>query len=282
MAVLVGLLLATNLPAWKSMYQAWMSDPDNSHGLLVPIFAGVLWWLRAHDHPESVSDQSGLSFFIGVALIMLATAANYAGIYTRTFTLEAISIVPLAGGIILCCGGWRWARDAWPSVLFLVFMIPLPRHIGNQLAGALQQIATAGSTFLLQVLGLPAVAEGNLIYLTDSTLGVAEACSGIRMLMSFFALTTAICILVDRPWWQKIVIWLSAPAIAIVANVLRITSTGIAYEYGSERTAQMIFHDLAGWLMMVVGLALLWIELATLSKINPKVDHVDLPLMQKT
>jgi len=129
----------------------------------------------------------------------------------------------------------------------------------------LQQVATVGSTYLMQLLGLPAVAEGNVIFLSESTLGVAEACSGIRMLMSFFALTTALCFVIDRSLWEKCLVWLSAPLIAIVANVLRITATGLAYEFGSAKLADLIFHDLAGWLMMPVGLGLLWLEFLLLS-----------------
>lgn len=257
------------------MYDVWTNNPDNSHGLLVPIFAIVLLWTRRAMRPLEHARVSWVAFCLGVLLICGATAMNCFAIYTRVNVIGGASVIPFVAGICLCYGGWAAARWAWPSVLFLVFMVPLPKQIGTQLGSTLQHIATISSTFLMQLLGMPAVAEGNVIFLTHNSLGVAEACSGIRMLMSFFALTTALCFMIERAAWEKALIWISAPVIAVVANVLRITATGIAYEFGSEHLAELIFHDLAGWLMMPVGLLLLWIELFLLARLFPLVDEED-------
>jgi exosortase/archaeosortase family protein len=105
-------------------------------------------------------------------------------------------------------------------------------------------------------------------------LGVAEACSGIRMLTTFFALAVGLALVVKRPIWQKCIIVLSAPMVAILANVLRITATALAYEFGNEKLADMIFHDLAGWLMMPAGLLMLWFEIFLLSKLF-QIDEED-------
>lgn len=263
-----------NATSW--MYGIWMTNPDNSHGLLVPFFSAYLLWSRRHMLSPRDGSSSPLAFWMGVALIVAAAALKCTGIYCRMMTLEAASVVPCLGGIALCCGGWTAAKWAWPSILFLVFMIPLPRFLGTQLSGTLQHISTAGSTYMLQLLGIPAVGEGNLIFLSHHSLGVAEACSGIRMLMSFFALTCALCFLVERPIWEKLLIGLTAPLIAVAANLLRITATGIAYEYGNVKLAEMIFHDLAGWLMMPVGLLLLGAELFFIARILPPVEQSDI------
>lgn len=273
--VLCGSLIANEFRAWQWMCRIWMNNPDNSHGLLVPVFAIALLWLRRAMRPSSEAPISRLAFCLGMALVVSAAAMKCAGIYCRMMTLDAVSILPCLAGIVLCYGGWGAARWAWPSVLFLGFMIPLPMAVGSQLGGTLQRIATIGSTYLMQLLGMPAVAERNVIFLSEATLGVAEACSGIRMLMSFFALTTALCFLVDRTKCEKLLIWLSAPLIAVSANVFRITATGIAYECGSARLAELIFHDLAGWLMMPAGLMLLWLELFLLARILPPIPRVD-------
>lgn len=279
-AVVAGLvlcagLIASEARAWQWMYRIWMTNPDNSHGLLVPVFAIVLLWLRRELRPSSEAPISTMAFAFGMALVIGAAGIKCAGIYCRMMTLDAVSVLPCLAGVALCYGGWRAARWAWPSVLFLGFMIPLPSAIGGQLGGTLQHIATVGSTYLMQLLGLPAVAEGNVIFLSEATLGVAEACSGIRMLMSFFALTTALCFLADLTMWEKLLIWLSAPLIAVSANLLRITATGIAHECGSATLADLIFHDLAGWLMMPAGLMLLWVELFLLARIHPKTQRGD-------
>jgi exosortase len=142
-------------------------------------------------------------------------------------------------------------------------MLPMPSALGGLLSSSLQRTATIASTYCLQVFGVPAVAQGNIIWLTDDSIGVAEACNGLRMLTSFCAMAVAAC----RPSWQKAALLMSAPAIGVVANITRITMTGIAYEWGSGRAAGAVFHDVAGWLMMPIGLALLAVELAVLARL---------------
>ena len=274
--ILCAAFVGSEWRSWQWMFEIWMTNPDNSHGLLVPIFSAWLLYLRRPIRPANSTPITTVAFSLGVALILAAMAVHCSGIYCRMISVSAVSVLPCLAGIVLCCGGWPAARWAWPSVLFLVFMIPLPQSIGIQLGGTLQHVATIGSTYLLQLIGMPAVSEGNVIFLTKANLGVAEACSGIRMLMSFFALTTALCFLFERAAWEKALFWLSAPFIAVAANVLRITATGIAYEMGSDHLAELIFHDLAGWLMMPVGLALLGVESFLLAKVFPIVQQADL------
>jgi exosortase len=123
------------------------------------------------------------------------------------------------------------------------------------------------STFVIQILGVPAVASGNIIILSNGEVGVAEACSGIRMLYSFFALTVGACMLIDRTWLEKLLIGLSAIPIAVAANCIRITATALAYEYMSAEFAQKFFHDVAGWLMMPIGFGLLFVVLFLLERL---------------
>lgn len=261
------IFIASDLPGWAWLYKSWTTDPNNSHGILVPLFS--LWLLR-HRQTALMSGTFHVSWHaatLGVILIVAGVSIRCFGIYSRTITIEAVSILPCLLGMVLCCGGWGAARWAWPSVLFLAFMIPLPNELGGLMRGVLQKLATISSTYFLQTLGVPAVSEGNVIWLTAKPLGVAEACSGIRMLTTFFSLAVGLALVVNRPIWQKCVIVLSAPAVAILANVLRITATALAYEFGNEKLADLIFHDLAGWLMMPAGLLMLWFEVFLLSKL---------------
>src|SRR5262249_21113442 len=129
------------------------------------------------------------------------------------------------------------------------------------LAQPLRGVATAVSTYALQILGWPALVEGNVIVIDDVRLGVVEACSGLGMLMTFFALATAVALLVERPLVDRLIIVGSAVPIAVLANAARITATGVAYQTAGAEMAHALFHDLAGWLMMPVALALLALEL---------------------
>ena len=178
-----------------------------------------------------------------------------------------MSFLPCLAGLWLLIGGrtaWRWG---WPAIAFLAFMVPLPYTLSLSLAGPLQRLATLASTFLLQTIGMPAVAEGNVILLNEVEVNVVEACSGLRMLVVFFAFATAVALIVKRPLWEKLLLVASAIPIALVVNIMRITATGLLYETVSGAAAKLVFHDLAGWLMMPVALALLGLELQFLKRL---------------
>src|SRR5262249_38675591 len=128
----------------------------------------------------------------------------------------------------------------------------------------LQRVATEASTFLLQTLGRPAVAEGNLIHINEVELNVVEACSGLRMLVVFFALSTAVALLMRKPLWERLLVCVSGAPIALPTNLLRITATGLLHEAFGREVADAVFHDLAGWLMMPLALAFLSLELKLL------------------
>jgi exosortase len=176
---------------------------------------------------------------------------------------EAALIPVAAASLTLALGGWRVLRVAAPALAFLLFLLPLPGGLNEVLAGPLQRLATIGSTFLLQVMGLPVLAEGNVIIVGSDRLEVARACNGLSMLSSFVTLITATVLTVarDRPTWERVVLLLSTIPIALVANIIRIAATAWAYYLlGSER-GEHIAHDTAGWAMMPIALALVWLEM---------------------
>ncbi len=192
------------------------------------------------------------------------------GAYYFYVWLDPLSIVPTVAGLVCLLGGIAALRWSWPGVLFLGFMVPLPYRLATALSGPLQELATIVSTFLMQTIGLPALSEGNVIHLNEESIGVVEACSGLSMLMVFFALSTLVAVLsIRRPLVERLVVVASAVPIALVANILRITATGVLLETTSSATAKAFFHDLAGWLMMPVGLAFLWVELKILGSVVP-------------
>lgn len=243
--------------AWR-----WTNDPQYSHGFLVPVFAAALLWLRwkrldLHQLKPSV---------MGLGLICLATSVRLAGSYFHFAWLDQMSLVACIAGLVWLAGGktaWRWA---WPALAFLCFMIPLPHAYAVALSGPMQTFATEASTFALQVLGRPALAEGNVILLNDMKLGIIEACSGLRMLVVFFALSTAVALLIQKPLWERLLIAFSALPIALASNVLRITTTGVLCEsFGQEQGID--FHDMMGLAMMPIGLAFLGIEIWLLNQL---------------
>jgi exosortase len=189
---------------------------------------------------------------------------------TRYFLgwIESASLLAGLAGLCLLAGGWPALRWAGPSIAFLVFMIPLPYRVEVALGAPLQSLATASSTYALQTLGLPALAEGNIILLSNhARIGVAEACNGLGMLMMFFAYSTAAALVIPRPLLDRLLIVVSAVPVALAANIARIVVTGMLQATLGGKVANMVYHDLAGWLMMPLALATLWAELWLLSQL---------------
>ena len=249
---------------WTTLVQTaqrWAQDPMYSHGYLVPGFALVLLWLRQQHLAAGGLRPS----WWGLPLLAAGLVLRLAGTYFYLVWLDAVSLVPCLAGLLLAVGGTRAWRWAWPAVAFLLFMIPLPYRLSVALTGPLQQVATLASTFALQTLALPALADGTVIRLNDTEINIVEACSGLRMLVIFFALSTALALVIRRPLWQKLVLVVSTVPIALVVNVLRITVTGVLFEADWGEAANAVFHDLAGWLMMPVALAFLGLELKFLT-----------------
>ncbi len=247
----------------RELAGTWQSNEQYSHGFLVGPFALFLLWLR-RDRFEAAQMRPSLG---GLLLLLAGLGLWLYGAWFHYVWFNSITLVPCVAGLVLLLGGraaWRWA---WPSVLFLAFMVPLPFRVSDALSGPLQRLATLCSTFIMQVLGLPALAEGNVIQLNDAAIDVVEACSGLRMLVVFFALSAAVALVIRRPLLDRLLILASAAPIAVVSNIIRITVTGILHQAIDSETANAFFHDVAGWLMMPLALILLALELRLLSRL---------------
>jgi exosortase len=249
---------------FQELAHAWQSNAQYSHGWLVPVFSAWLLWARRDRLGNGVLRPS---LVCGGLLLAAGLASRLSGAFFHYGWLDEIALLPCLAGVILLVGGWRALGWSWPAIAFLAFMVPLPYRVATALAGPLQQFATLGSTFLMQVIGVPALAEGNVILLEKGEIGVVEACSGLRMLVVFFALTTAVALVVRRPLLERLIVLVSAVPIALVVNLLRITATGILHEWVDSKTANAFFHDAAGWFMMPLALVFLWLELWVLSRL---------------
>ncbi len=243
------------------MAERWWSDPQYSHGFLVPGFAAVLLWVRRPLRPRGAEARPN---WWGLAMVLAGVALRLAGVHYYFPWLDGFSLLPVLAGLFLVVGGWPALRWAWPAVAFLLFMLPLPYRVETALSQPLRHLATAASTFVLQTVGFPALSEGNVILVGNSRIGVEEACSGLSMLITFFALTTAVAVVVRRPWIDRVLIVASAVPIALAANVARITATGAAHEFLGTEAGNAVFHKYAGWMMMVLALGLLWLEIRCL------------------
>ena len=277
--ILAALGLALLGSYWTTlarMAERWQ-QPQYSHGFLVPGFALVVLWSRRQALQGAVIQPS----WWGLVLLGAGLACRLAAARMDLDFADGSSLLLTLAGLTLLLGGWGTWRWAWPAIAFLAFMLPMPYMVETALGQPLRRLATGVSTYVLQTLGYPALAEGNVIHIEDLRLGVIDACSGLGMLVTFFALATALALIARAPLVDRLVIVASAIPIALIANVARITATAVAHYALGSAAAKVVMHDLAGWLMMPLALALLWLELrylALLFEVVPECQDLPLPL----
>lgn len=250
-------------PALAVMAERW-TEAQYSHGYLVPIFAGVILWLRRDMWSGSMEP-----YWLGLPLLAVMAILRCYSAMMSIAALDGIAFLMAVTGLVLLVGGRRMFAWAWPGIAFLAFMLPLPYTIEHALAHPLQRWATLASTYVLQTFGFPVLAEGNTIRMGELRLEVLNACNGLGMLMTFFALSTALAMTLPAPPLDRWILIFSAIPIALISNIVRIVGTGVAYRLVSKEFGDLIMHDLAGWLMMPMAIGFAWLELKLLAKIFP-------------
>ncbi len=268
-AALFALVVWSYWPSLVQMVERWSGDPQYTHGYVVPLFAAIVLWVRRDTFPAERLRVS----WLGVPFLVVAGLLRLAGSFLAFRWLEAGSLLPTLIGISLLALGPAVTRWAWPVAAFLLFILPWPWQFDELLAHPLRRVATLASTYALQTLGVPALARGNIIVVNRLEIGVVEACSGLGMLMTFFALSTAVALVIQRSRFDKVVLFLSAVPIGVLMNVLRITVTVLLFQVASADLARVVFHDVAGWVMMPLALVVLWLELLFLGRLWRPMDR---------
>jgi len=264
--VLLALLAWSYRGVLLGLIQGWRRNEDYSAGQLVPFVAAFLVW---RDRAALRQIPLVPCWWGGIVLLTAAVLVRTFGYLFMFWTVLDYSLVlTVAGLVLLVAGRPAFRRVVW-ILLFLFLMFPLPGNIHNLISGPLQGLATAGSVFLLETAGIHVGHQGNVVLLNDSTsVAVAEACSGLRMLTAFMIVAAFIAYMVQRPRWQKTVLLLSSIPVAVVCNILRISLTAVLMLYVSAAWAEKFFHDFAGLVMMPAAVFLLFGELWLLRRLT--------------
>ena len=244
----MGLLYMSVL---SSLVAQWASDDNYSHGFLVIPLALYFAWERR----EALLGAPVKPGLLGLALIAASLVVWAAGILGAELFLTRVSMIGVLAGIIWFVWGWTHLRVLLFPVLFLLLMIPLPSIIFNQIAFPLQLVASQAGEFVIASAGIPVLREGNVLVLPARTLEVAEACSGIRSLVSLLMLAIVLGYFTERRMGARVAIALASVPIAILANAARVAGTGLASEWVSPAAADGFFHTFSGWLVFVVAFA---------------------------
>jgi exosortase len=244
----------------------WWHDPNFSHGFFVPLFSAFVVW-QERQRFAAVAPRPSWS---GLALVCSALFFLIVGQMGAELFLARSSLVLLLGGIVVLLLGWGALRVFLFPWAFLVLMIPIPSILLNQITFPLQLLASRVAAMVLPLAGVPILREGNIINLPSMALEVAEACSGIRSLMSLVTLAIIYGYLMEKRIWVRILLACASVPIAVVANSVRIIGTGLLVQYWDPEMAEGYFHASWGWIIFVVSLVLLYAFHRAITLVSPE------------
>lgn len=232
---------------------AWWTDGNYSHGLLIIPIAAYFAWERRHRFVAAPAKPttSGLVVIMGSVLVLTA------GVLGSELFLTRISILGTLMGVVLYMFGWARFRVMIFPLAFLLLMIPLPAIIFNQIAFPLQLLASRFGEATMRSAEIPVLREGNVLVLAHTTLEVAEACSGIRSLISLLTLGIVFGYFSDRRIWVRWLLAALTVPVAIVANGARVAGTGIAAHWFGPAAAEGFFHEFSGWIVFAAAFAMM-------------------------
>jgi len=281
--VVGGLLCLVFRHEIERIVHLWISDPSWSHGFLIPLFSlhfihqrrnEILGLSYARDplaemlaghRPGRLAPGQSRPNYLGLLLLFGALAFYAFNVVSPSgyAYFRALALIIALGAIVLFLGGWRLVAHTWLPIVFLVFAVPLPRRYYVALTMPMRTLAADVATALLNMVdGLEASCSGVVIDIVyqgrplEPALDVAEACSGMRLLMAFLALGVAMAYLHERPLWQRLVLLASTVPIAVLCNIVRVTATGFIYVLAAPRYTQGVYHDALGLAMLPLAFGL--------------------------
>ncbi len=232
----------------------WSTNDNYSHGFLVPFIAAYMIWQKKDQLSQVQTGHCRVGFltvFLGMCIFVVGNVG------AELFIMRTAIVITIVG-ICLSYLGYRNTAVIAVPLLYLLFMIPLPAIIWNKIAFPLQLLAASLTENVVQMLGIPLLREGNVLHLPNTTLEVVDACSGLRSLTSLFALSAAASYMARLNLFSKWILFLSAVPIAIIVNIVRLTSTAyLALAIGPE-AANGFLHDISGFLSFAGAMVLLF------------------------
>lgn len=244
----------------------WYNLPDFSHGFLIPFFAVFLIWDRRNELRHTAIKPS----WAGFPLVVLGLMELLVGVFGADLFLQRTSFVLLLAGLVWTLLGKEMLGRIKFVLFVLLLAIPLPAVVFNQITFPLQIQASKFASDILPLFDVPVLRDGNIIQLPAMPLEVAEACSGIRSLMSLFTVAVIYGYFLERKTWRRWVLALSALPIAVTANVARIVGTGLCVQYWDPEKAMGFFHEFQGWLMFLVSLGCLYLVHVAMRLVAPE------------
>jgi exosortase len=252
------------------LWNVWRTNDNYSSGVLVPLLAAYV----AYSQRKSLAEAAVRpALVLGTLVIAAGFAMRFAGTILFLGSAERFSIIVVVTGLVMTVFGIEVTRKLKWVLLFLVLMLPWPNRIYQAVSLPLQSWATTSAVFMLELFGWVVIREGNVLNLGGTTVAVAEACSGLRMLTAFMVVSGLIALVVKRPWWEKAIIVASSVPIAVACNTIRLTVTAMAFSANYGEEVNKWFHDFGGIAMMPLALGLLAGEIWIMNRLMPMVGE---------
>ncbi len=266
--LLLGGLVAVFWPILPELWAIWWEDSNNSHGLVVPIIAAYLVWIKWDRLQGLPIRPSGW----GLGLWMASLLLYLIGLKVHLALPARVALVLSVTGAVWWNFGTAVTRCFWFPLAFLGFMIPIPDTLIGIIGFPLQLFASGVSAHLIALLGIPVLREGTMLFFANASLEISEACSGIRSMVSYLTLGTLFAYLAggETGWLQKAILLLSTIPLALMVNIVRVSGTGILAAYFGSRVARGFLHEFSGFVVFGLGFLLLWGEVAMLRRMNGK------------
>jgi exosortase len=252
--ILASLTLIIYASTLKALTLQWWSDPDYGHGFFVPLFSGYVLWHESRRWTKVEIKPSNFGF---VAMLGAIGLLLFGSLGAELFT-SRLSLLVLIAGMILFLSGWQMLRLVSFPLGYLIWMIPMPVVIYNQITFPLQLIASRMATSWLELAQVPVLRDGNILVMSNYSLEVVEACSGIRSLLTLMALAVAYGYLVTPRRWVRYVLAALMVPIAIITNAIRIMGAGILARRYGPAAAEGFLHEFSGWAIFLVALVLMF------------------------
>ena len=263
-----ALLIVCYLPILSWLVLQWAHDEDMGHGFFVPVIAGYIAWQRR----DQLMGRRFKPSYLGLAIVIYAAIQALVGTLGAELFLSRTAFVEAVVGSVLFLGGWHALKVLAFPLSLLIFMIPIPNVIYNQITFPLQLFASRVAAVMLDFLDIPVLREGNILELASQRLSVVEACSGIRSLLSLTFLSLVYAFFFDtRPWMRWALLAVTIP-IAIMANALRVTITGVMSEI-NPALAHGFMHTAQGWVIFMIALLILVLTHQVISRIAGVVER---------